>query len=137
MRLDTEVLDHCARSRKQERLDGGVGRLEELRTREVLSRWLPRARQAAHAGLASVALGDARRLPFADGSADAVLLLARRRAPHLSPSSSGGGRTPRVDLVLSRARRDSTRSTTGAPGGARRPQCARSSSSKVSVSVLV
>ncbi len=35
------------------------------------------ARQAADAGLPSVALADARRLPSADGSADAVLLLGR------------------------------------------------------------
>ncbi len=43
MRLDPEVLGHYARSRERERLDTGVGRPEELRTRGLLSRWPPPA----------------------------------------------------------------------------------------------
>lgn len=116
MELSQDVLDHYAQGREQDRLARGAGRLEELRTRELLARWLPPApavvldvggaagryalplaaagyevhlvdpvplhvRQAQDASrvasqpLASVQIGDARRLAFADGSADAVLLL--------------------------------------------------------------
>ncbi len=110
MGLDPEITGHYAGADERARLDSGVGRLEELRTRELLARWLPpapstvldvgggagrcalpltgdghrvhlvdpvplHARQAADAGLPSVVLGDARRLPFGDSSADAVLLL--------------------------------------------------------------
>jgi SAM-dependent methyltransferase len=41
MRLDPDVIGHYAQSGERERLDSGVGRLEELRTRELLDGWLP------------------------------------------------------------------------------------------------
>lgn len=116
MHLPQDVLDHYALGREQDRLARGQGRLEALRTTELLSRWLPAppatvldvggaagryalpltaqgyavhlldpvplhvqqartASEAASRSLASVLLGDARALPFADASADAVLLL--------------------------------------------------------------
>ena len=116
MHLPQDVLAHDALGREQDRLSRGHGRLEALRTTELLHRWLPRppatvldvggaagryalplaadgyavhlldpvplhagqaraASRAADRPLASVVLGDARTLPFADGSADAVLLL--------------------------------------------------------------
>jgi SAM-dependent methyltransferase len=116
MQLPQDVLDHYAMGREQDRLARGHGRLEALRTTELLHRWLPappatvldvggaagryalplaeqgyavhlldpvplHVEQATTAStraqhpLASVLLGDARSLPFRDGSADAVLLL--------------------------------------------------------------
>lgn len=114
--IPSDVSDYYALGQERDRLDAGVGRLEALRTEELLARWLPAApavvldvggaagryalrlaargyqvhlvdpvplhvEQARHASrgadhpLASVGLGDARRLPFAGGSADVVLLL--------------------------------------------------------------
>ena len=116
MHLPSDVLDHYALGQEQDRLSRGHGRLEALRTSELLGRWLPAApatvldvggaagvhalplaeqghqvhlvdpvplhveqARRASAGrsrpLAAVLLGDARALPYADASADAVLLL--------------------------------------------------------------
>lgn len=116
MEIPPDVLAHYALGEEQGRLDAGNGRLEALRTTELLHRWLPPApavvldvggaagRYAlpladegytvhlvdpvhlhldqalaasadARRPLASVTEGDARALAFADGSADAVLLL--------------------------------------------------------------
>ncbi|GGK08620.1 hypothetical protein GCM10010123_43130 [Pilimelia anulata] len=108
--LPTEILDYYRRGGERHRLDRGAGRLEYLRTRDVLRRALPAAparlldigggtgvyagplaaagyrvtvvdpvpdhvaAAAGHPGVTAVA-GDARRVPLADGSADAVLLL--------------------------------------------------------------
>jgi len=43
VRLPTDVLDHYAMGREQDRLSRGHGRLEALRTTELLERWLPAA----------------------------------------------------------------------------------------------
>lgn len=43
MEVDRAVLDHYAEGRERNRLSRGAGRLEELRTGELLARWLPRA----------------------------------------------------------------------------------------------
>ena len=43
MRLPSDVLDHYALGREQDRLSRGHGRLEALRTTELLERWLPPA----------------------------------------------------------------------------------------------
>lgn len=114
--IPSDVSDYYALGQERDRLDAGVGRLEALRTEELLARWLPaapavvldvggaagryalplaargyqvhlvdpvllhveqarRASGGADHPLASVGLGDARQLPFAGASADAVLLL--------------------------------------------------------------
>ncbi len=41
MELPQDVLDHYAMGREQDRLARGHGRLEALRTTELLDRWLP------------------------------------------------------------------------------------------------
>ncbi|AGZ43584.1 SAM-dependent methyltransferase [Actinoplanes friuliensis DSM 7358] len=108
--LSPEILEYYQRGGEQERLTAGAGRLEFLRTWDVLTRTLPPAparildvggatgiyaRPLAEAGHSvrvidpvpehvttsgaldgvTAAVGDARDLPEADGSADAVLLL--------------------------------------------------------------
>lgn len=95
-RLDPEILAHYDLGLEQARLEMW-GRVEGVRTRELLQRLLPAppARvldavslhvEQAHAAaavqeaaggetLASAGVGDARALPWADGDADAVLLL--------------------------------------------------------------
>lgn len=116
MEVPQDVFAHYAEGREQGRLSRGAGRLEQLRTLELLARWLPaapavildvggaagryalplaasgydvhlvdpvplhisqaqEASRAASRPLISIRTGDARALPFADGSADAVLLL--------------------------------------------------------------
>ncbi|MEV6816142.1 class I SAM-dependent methyltransferase [Micromonospora sp. NPDC051296] len=108
--LRTEILEYYRQGGERERLTAGVGRLEFLRTWDVLARVLPAApatvldvggatgvyaeplaragyrvhlvdpvpdhvvEAAARAGVTAT-LGDARALPAADHSADAVLLL--------------------------------------------------------------
>lgn len=116
MRLNAEIAAHYAQGVERNRL-ATRGRLESLRTRELMARYLPpapavvldvggaegayalplaRAGYTVHlldalpahvdaaraasarqstAPLASAEVGDARELPFADGTADAVLLL--------------------------------------------------------------
>jgi SAM-dependent methyltransferase len=110
------MIDYYNLGGEADRLRAGLGRLEAVRTQELLHRWLPappavvldigggsghyalelsgegyevhlvdamplHIEQAQHASaaaptpLASVQLGDARALPFADATADAVLLL--------------------------------------------------------------
>jgi SAM-dependent methyltransferase len=108
--LSPEILEYYERGGENQRLTAGAGRLEFLRTWDVLSRALPPvparivdvggatgvyARPLAEAGYAvhvvdpvpdhvaaagalpgvTAVLGDARRLPEPDASADAVLLL--------------------------------------------------------------
>jgi SAM-dependent methyltransferase len=114
--MQDDVLAHYAAGSERDRLTRGAGRLEALRTRELLQRWLPPApalvldvgggpgryalglaeagydvrltdpvplhvaqaradSAAAPRPLVSADEGDARELPFDDGSADAVLLL--------------------------------------------------------------
>lgn len=116
MELARDIVEHYTEGHEQDRLAQGAGRLEALRTQELLQRWLPpapavvldiggaagryalplaaagyevhlldavplhveqagRASGGAPRPLASVQLGDARALPFAAASADAVLLL--------------------------------------------------------------
>jgi ubiquinone/menaquinone biosynthesis C-methylase UbiE len=112
MAFDDSIEAYYNRGEEQGRL-GDWGRLELIRTQELLERHLPpppaavldvgggpgayalwlaergyrthlldpvqlhveQAREAAGGALASAEVGDARALPFADGSADAVLLL--------------------------------------------------------------
>lgn len=43
MEIAQDVLDHYAEGRERDRLSRGAGRLEELRTTELVARWLPPA----------------------------------------------------------------------------------------------
>jgi len=115
--LPAEAAAHYAAANERDRLSRGSGRLERLRTQEILQRYLPpppaviadvgggtglyacwlagqgyevhlidavplhvaQAQEASRAQperpIASVSVGDARRLDLSDGTADAVLLL--------------------------------------------------------------
>lgn len=111
-----DVLQHYSAGVERDRLTRGMGRLEALRTWDLLGRWLPRApavvldvgggpghyaiplaaqgyevhlldvvplhveqarraNEASRRALTSAQVGDARALPIADASADAVLLM--------------------------------------------------------------
>lgn len=113
--IPKEIESHYQQTRESDRLSGGFGELERLRTQSILKRYLPpppatildvggaagvyafpltnqgyqvhlidpveqhldqaRSWASAHSvGLASITLGDARRLEFADNTGDAVLL---------------------------------------------------------------
>jgi len=116
MDVARDVLQHYSAGVERDRLTTGMGRLEELRTWDVLGRWLPpapavvldvgggpghyatplaaegydvhlldvvplhveqarRTSEASRRPLASAQVADARALPFADTSADVVLLM--------------------------------------------------------------
>jgi ubiquinone/menaquinone biosynthesis C-methylase UbiE len=114
--IPEEIESHYQQTRESDRLSGGFGELERVRTQAILARYLPpppatifdvggaagvyafpltnqgyrvhlmdpveqhldqaRSYSSAHrVELASITLGDARHLDFADGAGDAVLLL--------------------------------------------------------------
>ena len=73
-----EILDYYAEGREEQRLTASVGRLEWMRTWEILERHLPPPRalsSASAAPLVAADVGDARWLPVPDAATDVVLLL--------------------------------------------------------------